>query len=356
MRQNRLPRLLGALGLAVSLAGGMLTTALAAPAPLLVSGTDYSPVVISWGGIGVFHVKAENDPNQTSNISQLYLTELSGASVYGYADANKDGTALPANPWCSAIGTPLTCSFGSLAPGEWVEFTVALVAPTSVSSWPVDFEYSTSGYVTGKNQSHGDKWDVTFTESLASTGDTSNAAGTYVWDNSIQQKPVHDGLNLGQNNRQSTTVTSPTTGIAVSVQDGSTSFPTGQDCQSTAAYPCPTTFFGEVSIIEVNDELAVTNASDCLSPAVWIWDSPAQTSGQCAFPVVIDYYHGPSPNQVHGVYHNWLDGSVLEQQYITDVCATPSAPGPTPCFYAEKIGPNLQITVWFFHNGNTRAF
>lgn len=346
---HRIPRIVGAIALATTLVAGTVGSALSSTAPLEVTGENLSPVVISYGGVGAFHVKATNDPNQTSNISQLYLIENSKALVYGYAAPN---------PWCSAIGTPLTCSFGSLAPGDSVEFTVALTAPSSGSTWNVDFEFSTNGAAPGKPSRGGG--DPTFhyipdpEPMLVSTSSTSDAAGTYIWDTTQQPNAVHNGLKLGQNNQQSTSVTSPSTQIAVSVQDGDSN-PDDLGCTDTADHLCPATFFGQISVVEVGGDELVTDPANCLAPAAWV-DASATTTGVsgCAFPVVIQYYRpGINPSQVNGVYHNWTDSTGFHQEWIDNECDGATAPGPvSPCFYPEKLGArDLQITVWLFHNG-----
>jgi hypothetical protein len=312
---HRISRILGALGLAIALTGGTLAgITIASPAPLLVGGSNLSPTVVSQSSLGAFTVTATNPESNTSNIAQLYLTEMSGASVY--AVDTTQGV-------CTTTGQ-LKCDFGQLRVGQVVTVTVALTAPSSGSAWNVDFEFSTTGYVTdqkGKNQSHGDSWSVPFTITLARAD--SDQAGTYVVD--THQQTIHNGLSLGNNNKQSTQITVFDTLFPASLADH---LPTACITGSTI---CPSSFFGEASQLDVDGG-----------------------ANHLIHVVIVMYRPGVNPNQVHGIYHTWADGTLEEN--IGTVCPTSGTP-TTECFTATKVGQhNLQLDIWLFHNGRVMGW
>ncbi len=289
--------------------------AVASPAPLLVDGTNLSPDVVSNGSLGAFQVTATNPDWNTSNIAQLYLVETSAASVY---------TVHTTQGECTQTGQ-LKCDFGQLRVGETVTVTVALTAPSApASDWNVDFEFATTGYVTdqkGKNQSHGDAWSVPYTITLA--GPNSDSAGTYVVDGN--QQTIHNGLALGNSNKQSTQITVFDTLFPASLQDH---LPTGCITGSTI---CPSSFFGEAS------QLSVDGGANHLIHVV-----------------IVMYRPGVNPNQVHGIYHTW-DGGLQDQNIVTE-CPDSGTP-TTQCFTATRVGHhNLQLDIWLTHNGRVMGW
>lgn len=321
--KHRTSRPLGALSVAsilVALAAAGPVSATAAPLQFTI--TNLQPgQVVTQGQVAAFHVIATNPSTNTSNISQLFLTERSGASVYGISPAGGDRGG------CTTSGQ-LLCSFGALRPGQTIEFTVALTAPTGSGTWHVDFEFSSTGYVIGKNKSHGDLFIQMYDLTTPSTGSTVDTAGTYVWDTAHQS--FHNGLALGATNKQSTSVTVFDTTFPASAADGSTlTFVCDQNLT------CPGTFFGQVSQIDVDNGANHT------------------------IHVVMQLYKpGKNPSQVSGIYHQYTDSSGnLVDETITTVCDSASAPSTIPCFLATKLGSNnLQLDVWITHNGKLGGF
>ena len=311
---HRAPRILGALLLASTLAASASAAVIAKPAPLSVDAQNLSPAFVSYGGLAAFHMIATNS-GTTSNISQLYLTETGGYSVFGVVTST--GT-------CTTSGQ-LECSFGSLAPGQSVEITVALTMPSSGTTANVDFEWATTGYVLGGNQSHGDLFSAKYPIALASPD--SDQAGSYIWNAS--QTAVEDGTTLSRGNRQSTGVTVNVLNGPVSVQDGS-------GLSFTCLTTCPSSFFGEWS------ELNVNNGQ--------VFGSPFQV-------VITQYRPGVNANAVNGVYHQWTDGTGAHENLIITTCPTDGSTPTTECFTASKLGSqNLKIVVWLFHNGTIHSW
>ena len=149
-----------------------------------------------------------------------------------------------------------------------------------------------------------------------------------MWDTS--HRSFHNGLSLGNNNKQSTSVTVFDTTFPASAADGSTlSFVCDQNLT------CPGTFFGQVSQVDVDNGANHT------------------------IHVVMQLYKpGKNPNQVSGVYHQYTNSSgALVDEFITTVCDSASAPTTVPCFLATKLGSNnLQLDVWILHNGKLGGF
>lgn len=315
---HRIPRLVGALGLAITLTCGTLAgSALAAPAPLDLSGQNLSPAFVSNGALAAFTVTATN--KGPSNISQLYLTGPADAPVYGVeAFATVNLVDVPLSGVCTTSGQ-LLCSFGAVNALDSVTVTVAVTAPSKGTSWTADFEWSTTGYVSGKNNSHGDAFPYTFPVTLSSDKDH---AGTYVWDAS--QTQVQD-TGIGHNNTQSTKVKVNVTRIPLSVQDGSAITCVGYDVS------CPTTFFGETSVVNVDNDTFQDNL----------------------FVIVIQIYHGPNANKVNGVYHSWYAGGNHDEYIGLCTTSTPTS----PCVQPQNMqGGNLQLTIYTYHNGNYRGY
>jgi hypothetical protein len=332
MRQNRLPRLLGALGLAISLAGGTLFgTALAAIPKVGTTGTNLSPAFVSNGGLAAFTVTATD--NDTSTLAQFFLTEVTGATVYA-VNSYLDGVQYVPN--ACTTGGQLECAFGQVKPNQTVSVTVAFVTPSG-SKWTPDFEFSTTGYVLGKNNSHGDAFPVVSDCSDPSspacltvqlTNGNGDKAGSYVWNSS--QSSVADA-GISKNNPQSTALVLNSFGFGATVEDGSVI----NNCVTTQDLVCPTTFFGQTSQVSV-----------------------ANGTSQPAFMIVIDLYKpGVNPNQVNGVYHYWNDGSGTGQELIITQCSGSPTPSSIPCFTATNLkGANLELTIWSYHNGNFRGY
>jgi hypothetical protein len=314
---HRTRRLLGALALTSTLFGLALAGPVSAKkAPLTVVATNASPSVVTQGQLGAFHFVVSNPG--PSNISQLYLTEKSGANLYQVVGDRSSG--------CNTSGQ-LLCNFGALNAGASFTFDVALIAP-SVSTWHVDFEFSSTGYVLGGNNSHGDLFSSPFDVVTASTSDTVDAAGTYVWDAAHQS--FHNGLALGNNNKQSTSVSVFDTTFPASAADGANAF--AFTCGT--GFNCPGTFFGQVSQVDVD------NGTDHL------------------IHIVLQLYKpGKNPSNVNGVYHQWTDGTGTHEERITTVCDGGNPPGTVPCFLATKLGSNnLQLDIWAPHNGKYGGF
>lgn len=259
-----------------------------------LEGTSAQPTVVSPAAYVQFSTWARND--DTSTVSQFFLTEFYGQTIYSVNWTRNDGTT-----GTCPTSLPLNCSFGQLKPGEWIDAFIVVQAPTSGTSMPVRFVWSTVGI------GHGESFPVDDSVAINSSGDFS---GRFLI--SSDSLVVGDA-NVGTGNPQNTIVYSPTTGIGVSVEDG--------HGVSSACVPV-TKCFGETSDIHVGNGSA--------------------QYGQ--FKVIVNLHSSEIPNGVNvnnlTVYH--------------DGVAIPTICGDTPvadCYSVQKFRWGLQVTIWLLHNG-----
>ena len=230
-----------------AMAGPALVSA--APAPLQ---TGYGAVVgdlapttgavqptAAFNFSAAFDIWAKN--TGPSNISKLFLTGLS-KGAFKAVTLTQTGT----NGTCAAgPGTndvQLMCSWpNGVARGATIQIRVVFTTPGSGSSMPVDFEWSTSGYVSGKNKSHGDAFKQADTVGL--NGDLTKFNGGYLatGDSII----VATSAALNRNNPQSTKITAPATGIPVSAAEDSNI----SECTALFGNDC----FGQAIVLNVNN-------------------------------------------------------------------------------------------------------
>jgi hypothetical protein len=256
--------------------------------------TGAQPTTVTPGAYVQFRIWARN--YDTSTVSQLFLTETLGATVYSASWSRSDGTAGT----CPA-SNPLNCSFGQLKPRQSIDAVIILQTPAAGTSMPVNFVWSTVGL------GHGDSFPRTDSVGLNGTGDFS---GRFLLSSDVL--PVGDA-EVTATNQQSTVVFSPTTGIGVSVEDGP-----GVSSACVPASKC----FGQTSDIHVGNG-----------------------SGQYGqFKVVLNLHSSEIPKGVNAnslvVYH---DGVA-----ITAICGD----APTAdCYSVAKFKWGLQVTIWLLHNG-----
>ena len=248
---NRSIRVSATIGLTLALALGALAAPAfvsAKPAPLefgVGTGFDTSkntgamPQMVSPGSTVAFEVWARNKGG--SNISKLFLTARTNAAFDSVTVINTGKTAGSCSPGTGA-GIALMCSWKPLKPGASVRVRLILTAPASGSSLPVNFEWSSTGFVRGGNNSHGDLF--TKDDSAALNGDINSFAGRWL-KSGTENLIVQTNPALSNGNPQSTKITAPTDGIPVTAgEDNDLS-----DCQELFGEDC----FGQASVINVND-------------------------------------------------------------------------------------------------------
>ena len=346
---RKLAGIAAAAALALSVIGGGTANA-ATPAGWVAGyGTDSSPTApqpisgasstaVSAGNkVGFFEWLRNDGP---SNISQLFVNEITSASVAGSQWSIRDnslGTTIRAGS--CPVATPLVCSFGALNNGQTVYLVVAFTVPSNIADghpFGVQFDWNTTGVPPGKNNSHGDaliKGDsviVTNNGDAAGNFNLGDTAGLTVFDN---QK-------LNGQNRQATLANVVDVQVGVAVGDGPS---------ATLPFPCqndvPTGFLcssltSQVSLVEVGNGKTFANTNGAGTPGIKVIVSFAQT-----------------PNQLGGsnpfVYHAWVDSA--GGQHVELITATCHYAGGFP----DNQGPCLDVgnkivTVWLTHNGGIR--
>jgi hypothetical protein len=249
MSWNRSVRLPATIWLTLALAlGALAAPALvsAKPAPLQFGvGTGFDttkttgamPQTVSPGSTVAFEVWARNIGG--SNISKLFLTARTTAAFDSVTWINSGNTAGTCSPGTGG-GVALRCNWKPFKPGASVRVRLVLTAPASGSALPVNFEWSSTGFVTGGNNSHGDLF--TKNDSAALNGDTNSFAGRYIKKDA--SKVVETNQDLGEGNPQSTKITAPVDEIPViAAEDDDLT-----DCQELFGEDC----FGQATIINVN--------------------------------------------------------------------------------------------------------
>ncbi|HET9540773.1 MAG TPA: hypothetical protein VFQ46_09260 [Candidatus Limnocylindria bacterium] len=250
MSWNRTVRLPATISLTLALALGALAApalVTAKPAPLQFGvGTGFDttkttgamPQMVSPGSTVAFEVWARNVGG--SNISKLFLTARTAAAFDSVTVINDGNTAGSCGAGPGA-GIALQCKWKPFKPGASTRVRLILTAPASGSSLPVNFEWSSTGFVPGGNNSHGDLF--TKNDSAAVNGDIDSFAGRWVKAGSANLV-VQTNPNLSNGNPQSTKVNSPTDAIPVTAAED----PDLSDCQAEFE-GC----FGQASVLNVND-------------------------------------------------------------------------------------------------------
>ncbi len=324
MRHNRLPRLLGALGLAISLTAGTLAgTTVAATPHWDMHVTRWVP---SLGGVptvsnndtAAYSVTITN--NGPSNISQLYLETMLGGA-----------TGLVATPdnGSSCDAATVACNLGTLRANSDVTVFVVVRTPASGKSLSILFEANTTGASPndkGKN-SHGDALDYTATVSLTSSQDF---AGRYIYDSTQQQVGTNTSLNNG--NPQSTTVFAPVTGIVTSANEFSSS-------------TCPVTrCVGQWSGVNVDGGTPYPGGFRIVI-----------TISRSVLPRYID--DDDDLNIVHQLDDGTFEYLIAEDHH--DWCAFDSGattPNNMPCLTETMNSSQFTVTIWTTTNGNFRGY
>lgn len=195
------------------------------------------PAAASPGSKVAFDIWARNGGK--SNISKLFLTATTTGTFHSVTVTNFNGAKGSCGPG-PGNGVELSCSWKPLSKGGAVQVRVVFTTPSTGDSMPVLFEWSSSGYVPGSNNSHGDLFVQT--DSVALNGDANLFAGGFLTtgdDPVVQTNPA-----LGEGNPQSTKITSPAFNIPVTAGENNDI----SDCEEVFE-EC----FGQASIISVNN-------------------------------------------------------------------------------------------------------
>jgi hypothetical protein len=251
MIRNRSTRTLATLCLTTSfviaaMAGPALVSA--APAPLQIGyGPGFDTSLTSGrvqaqaapGFNAAFDIWARN--TGPSNISKLFLTGITSGTFEEVTLVNT-GTNGSCGAGPGTNDVELHCSWTSGVPrGATIQIRVVFTTPSSGQSMPVDFEWSTTGFVSGKNNSHGDAFKQLDSVPLNGNINVYNGGYLATGDSVI----VATSAALNRNNPQSTKITAPETGIPVSAAEDSNI----SQCTALFGNDC----FGQAIVLNVNN-------------------------------------------------------------------------------------------------------
>ena len=178
---NRSIRVSSTIGLTLALALGALAApafVAAKPAPLefgvgpgfdTAKTTGAMPLMVSPGSTVAFEVWARNKGG--SNIAKLFLTARTDAAFDGFILTNTGNTKGSCSGGPGG-GVALRCSWKPFKPGATTRVLLILTAPASGDSLPVNFEWSSSGFVAATTT-------VTATCSPRTTARRSTATSTF---------------------------------------------------------------------------------------------------------------------------------------------------------------------------------
>jgi hypothetical protein len=193
------------------------------------------PSMVAAGNEAGFEVTISNAG--PSNISALFLGV--DTSVAPDFVTTTQGT-------CTAPGTALSCSFGSLRKGASVTVVAAFPTGQDATAFMAGFFATTSGS-TGSDQGHSSHGDTLRDPNEAATEltDSPDFAGGF----SLDGAPVSTDSYLSARNLQSTNVVPPNGGVVATAQDG-----LGPDAFTCTG--CTGTLFGEWSSVNVDNGAA----------------------------------------------------------------------------------------------------
>ena len=309
MNRKRLSRL------ATALISASLLVAMAAAAPAsaatpgwIIINLQKLPPVVADGAVAGYSFTIKNQGK--SNISALYLTDrYVGVPVYF---SNSRGTTCQLSP-------DLRCAFGALNAGATIDVVIAYrVGTTDFSD---TFQLDSTGDPAGRNNSHGDSYLLPVTTNVSTS---SNFDGGFT---TAAAQLLQTNQTLGNGNKQSTSLVSPSTFIPATIEDGIT---TGVPCSiSLCAH-----LIGEWSKLSVNG---------------------GATFGT-AFKVTIMVWGGAVPSGVTTanifLLHTRDNGTT---DAITLACNSTTAPTNAECITVSKVGNNFKIVAWLFSNGGLRG-
>jgi hypothetical protein len=302
--------------------------------------TGQSSTSVAAGKHAGFFIWMQN--NDTANISQLFLTGTSTATFSGGTFQVKDSTGVVRTGTCAAVD-PLDCSIGALRSGQTVDVIVSYLINASAkdgSNVGVKFEFNTTGTPPGKNNSHGDSFDLSDSIGVSSNRD---ADGDFNL-NDPAGLNIADNQNVSPQNPQATSASIVQLGIGGSVSEiaGTMAF-----CDpSLLPQPVPSWFScsnlsSQISTVQIGNGKNFNNPNPGTTPGIQVKilfkKAPSQLTGSNPF-----------------VYHRWTDSlGVDHAELVTAPCILvggfPS--NTTPCL----IVGNNAVTVWLIHNGGMRT-
>jgi hypothetical protein len=153
--KNRMARL--ATGVATA---ALLATALAVPATAAVpAATSGGSTYGQFGGDGYAGFSLDYTLTDTSTLAKLFLeVDISGAASVKLFSVTLNGSSVKGCQQPTAAG--FTCDFKTVRTNDTFHIDLALQPLAGADVVALSGGWSSSGYVTGGNNSHGDAWDL----------------------------------------------------------------------------------------------------------------------------------------------------------------------------------------------------
>lgn len=283
-------------------------TSAATPGWTIINVRNLPPVVAD-GGVAGYSFTIKNQGK--SNISALYLTDTYiGATEYF---SSSRGTS-------SCVLSPdLRCAFGALNAGATIDVVIAYrVGTTDFSD---SFKLDSTGDPAGGNNSHGDSYLAPVTTTVSTNPNFDGGFTT------AAAQLLQTNQSLGSGNKQATSLVSPSTLIAATIEDGIT---TGVPCTIGACAH----LIGEWSNLSVNGG---TTFASAFKVTLMVWGG--------AVP------HGVGTGDIF-LLHTRDNGTTYA---ISTLCNSATAPTNAECITVTKVGTNYKIDAWLFSNGNLRG-
>jgi hypothetical protein len=281
-----------------------------------LTGTSAQPTTVSPGAYVQFSTWAKND--DISTVSQFFLTETTGRPINSASWSGSNGSGS------CATTLPLSCSFGQLKPGQYINAVIVLQTTGVVSPMPVHFVWSTVGI------GHGDSFPVDDSVALNGSGDFS---GRFLISSDSRTVAT---AGIGPGNSQSTAAAVNASGIPVTVQDGFGFTPVDlQTCTDTDTFECAD-LFGDWSSVNVANNTVFGS-----------YFTITITIDAASIP------KGVTKNNL-AVYHQYFD-TLTSSWKVEVISASCSDVGPA-CMILTTGKTAWVLTIRTFHNGTFRTF
>lgn len=325
VNRSRIRRFLGlATTTALALAALGVTPAVARTPDWVITPTRL-PVTVAPGNDAGYLVVVTNAGTSTINGARLSATPTTTPDATPSYFSGLAWSQGGPETSCTSTGR-LVCELGTMSAGDSFSFTVAYSVPSNATLKfdTVFFMEAATGNVGGKNNSRGDKLEVTSSTNLNSSP---NFDGGFVVDDFSYATTG----SLGRNNKQTSTLDLSDSLVTVNVQDGITD----NLCDSGDDPHC-------ANLIGEWTRLTVPGSGGYLKVTLNIWGGSVPG--------------GAGVGDIFLVHV--LDNGTVE--VVGDVagerCADANtAPTSGECIVVTKVGSNFKLVAWLLKNGTLRG-
>jgi hypothetical protein len=326
VNRSRIRRFLGLTAAAALTLAALGAGAVTAKTPDWVITFDRLPATVAPGNDAGYAVTVKNNGTSTINRARFSATPATTPTATPSYFSGLSWVQGGPEVGCTSTGT-LVCDLGTMDAGEEFNFVVAYAVPASASGkFDVTFFMEAgTGNVGGKNNSRGDKLEVTASTNL---NGTQNFDGGFT----VDDFSYATGGNLGRNNKQTSQADVTDELITVMVQDGITDNLCDEDDDAACA-----------DLIGEWTRLTVPGNDGYIKLTLNIWGGSVPG--------------GTQPGDIFLV-HVLDDGTTVEiiGDDPSEICADANtAPASGECIKVTKVGNNYKIVAWLEENGSLRG-